>query len=374
MNNKNITERGATMKGKVAIMTEPGKLTFAEYDLPEVSAESILVQVIRTNVCGSELHIWKGQHPTKKSGVMGHEMVGKIVRLGEDVHTDFAGNPVQIGDRIAAAYYITCRKCKPCQEGQFHLCENAYKYWVKDAEEAPHFHGSFGTHYYIHPDQYFYKVPDNVPDSAAASANCALSQVYFGIDKAEIHFGETVVIQGAGGLGLNACAVAKEYGATVIVIDSVAGRLALAKQFGADHVIDMSVVDTTEKRAKSVYDLTGGRGADAAMELTGVPAAFNEGIQLVRAGGRYVSIGNISPGNLTPFDPGLMTRKAIRIIPIIRYDPWYLNKALQFISKTIHKYPFDQMLDADFHLEEIAEALDKSASRQITRASIVIGG
>lgn len=155
------------MKGKVAVMTEPGKLTFAEYSLPQAGAGALLVKVIRTNVCGSELHIWQGHHPTKKSGVMGHEMVGRIERLGEGVETDFAGTPVQVGDRVAATYYITCRKCPPCQEGFFHLCENAYKYWTKDAEEAPHFHGSYATHYYIHPDQYFYKVPDNVPDAAA---------------------------------------------------------------------------------------------------------------------------------------------------------------------------------------------------------------
>lgn len=360
------------MKGKVAVMTEPKNLVFQEYELPEVKAGSVLVKVVRTNVCGSELHIWQGHHPTKKSGVMGHEMVGVIERLGPEVEADFAGNPVKIGDRIAAAYFLTCRKCAPCQKGQLHLCENAYKFWAKDPEEAPHFHGSFATHYYIHPDQYFYKVPDNVPDAAAASANCALSQVYFGLEKAGLQYGESVVIQGAGGLGLNAAAVAKECGATVIVIDGVASRLEKAKSFGADHVIDMSEFDTLEKRAKAVYDFTGGKGADLCMELTGVPAAFNEGIHLVRAGGRYVSIGNISPGKMTPFDPGLMTRKSIQIISVVRYDPWYLNKSLQFLAKTMDKYPFGELLDADFTLEEISVALDKSSSREVTRASIVV--
>lgn len=360
------------MKGKVAIMTEPMKLTFAEYELPEVGHGAILVQVTRTNVCGSELHIWQGHHPTKKSGVMGHEMVGKIAALGSGVTTDYAGNEVKVGDRIAATYFLTCRKCKPCQNGHFSLCENAYKFWTKEAEEYPHFHGSFGTHYYIHPDQYFYKVPENVPDVAAASANCALSQVYFGIEKAGLRYGETILIQGAGGLGLNAAAVAKECGATVIVIDAVTSRLEKAKKFGADYLIDMNEYDTLEKRTHLVMELTGGKGADVAMELTGVPAAFYEGIHLIRAGGRYVSIGNISPGKMMSFDPGLMTRKGIQVISAVRYDPWYLNKSLQFISKTIEKYPFGEMLDAEFTLLQIGEALDRSASREITRASIVV--
>ncbi|MBN6185628.1 zinc-binding dehydrogenase [Aneurinibacillus sp. BA2021] len=360
------------MKGKVAVMMEPEKLTFAEYELPDVGPGAVLVKVIRTNVCGSELHIWKGLHPTKKSGVMGHEMVGMIEKLGDGVETDYAGNPVQVGDRIASTYFLTCRKCLPCQEGKFHLCANAYKYWSKDPEEAPHFHGSFATHYYIHPDQYFYKVPDNVSDSAAASANCALSQVYFGIEKANVHYGDTVVIQGAGGLGLNAAAVAKEFGAQVVVIDAVASRLEKARLFGADHIINMSEHDTVEKRVQAILAVTDGRGGDVAMELTGVPAAFNEGIHLLKPGGVYVSIGNISPGKMMSFDPGLMTRKAIQIISLIRYDPWYLQKALHFLSEKGDTYPFNDMLDCDFSLNEVGEALDKSANREITRASIVI--
>jgi threonine dehydrogenase-like Zn-dependent dehydrogenase len=363
---------GKMMKGKVAFMTEPGKLTFKEYDLPEVAPGAVLVRVSRTNICGSELHIWNGDHPTKKSGVMGHEMVGVIERLGEGVETDFAGRPVKIGDRIAATYFITCRKCTPCQHGHFHLCENAYRFWNKDPEEWPHFHGTFATHYYVHPDQYFYKVPDNVPDSAAASANCALSQVYFGLDSGNLHFGETLVIQGAGGLGLHAAAVAKEFGATVIVVDGIKTRLEKAKLFGADYLIDMNEYDTLEKRAAVIYELTDGKGADMGMELAGVPAAYSEGIHLIRKGGRYVTIGNVSPNKLTPFDPGLLTRKSIRIIPVGGYNPWYLNKALLFLSKTINKYPFGDLLDAEFGLEEIRTALNKSASREITRASIIM--
>ncbi|KAB2336300.1 zinc-binding dehydrogenase [Cytobacillus depressus] len=360
------------MKGKLAVMTKPGKLEMKEYALPKVEPGAVLAKILRANVCGSEIHIWKGEHPTKKSGCLGHEMVGEIAALGEGVQTDNAGNPVKVGDRIAAVYYLTCGKCSYCNNYQYHLCENAYNYYSRTPEEFPHFHGTFGTHYYIHPDQHFYKVPDNVPNSVAASANCALSQVYFGIDKAGIGFGHTVVIQGAGGLGLNATAIAKEFGATVIVIDSVESRLEIAKHFGADHVINMNEYETIEKRAALVYKLTNGKGADVAMELTGVPAAFQEGIHLIRLGGKYVSIGNLSPGKFTSFDPGLMTRKSIQILSLVRYDPTYLNKALQFLSRTIDKYPFVEMIDQDFDLNEIERALDKSVSREVTRASINI--
>lgn len=358
-------------KGKVAVMTAPEKLVYQEYEIPKPEKGAVVLRVRRTNICGSELHIWKGLHPTKRRGVLGHEMIGEIHELGEGVTTDYAGTPIKEGDRIVSAYYITCRKCTPCLEGKFHLCEHAYDFWNQDPEQSPHFHGSFATHYYIHPDQYFYKVPDNVSDVSAASANCALSQVYFGIDKANVTYNQFVVIQGAGGLGLNAIAVAKEKGAIVIAIDGVQSRLEQAKQFKADYVFNFNDYDT-QGLAQAVLEITGGGGAHVGIELTGVPDAFAQGIHFIRPGGKFVSIGNITPGKFVQFDPGLLTRKSIDIISAVRYNPWYLYKSLQFLSKTNEKYPFDKILDAEFTLDEIQTALDKSAAREVTRATILV--
>lgn len=360
------------MYGKVAFMSKPKNLEYQDYQLPEPKPGAILAKVRRTNVCGSELHIWRGHHPAIKSGVLGHEMVGEVSALGEGVSTDYSGQPLKVGDRIVSTYFLTCKKCKYCQEGQFNLCENAYKFWTKNPKENPHFHGTFSTHYYIHPEQYVYKVPDDIPDVTAASANCALSQVYFGIEEANLQYGQSIVIQGAGGLGLNAAAVAKEKGANVIVIDAFTKRLEQANKFGADHLINMKVHDTVEKRTKAVQEVTNGYGADVGLEVAGVPSAFSEGINLVRQGGKYVSIGNVSPGNKVDFDPGLLTRKSIKIIPIVRYNPWYLGKSLEFLSKTSEKYPFAGLLDAEFTMEEVKEALEKSSNREVTRASIVL--
>jgi threonine dehydrogenase-like Zn-dependent dehydrogenase len=366
-----MTEKTAVKTGKVAVMVDPLKLDFQEYEIPNPKPGSLIAKVKRSNICGSELHIWRGHHPAIKRGILGHEMIGTIYKLGDNVTTDFAGQPVKEGDRIVSTYFLTCRKCPPCQSGKFHLCSNAYEYWTKQPEVEPHFHGTFATHYYIHADQYFYKVPDNVPDVSAASANCALSQVYFGIEEANLTYNQTIVIQGAGGLGLNAAAVAKEKGAKVIMIDGVKSRLDLSKSFGADYTIDMNEYSTKEQRERAVLEITNGIGADVGLEVAGVPEAFSEGIKLVRPGGKYVEIGNVSPGNPTPFDPGLLTRRSITIIPIVRYNPWYLKKSLDFLSQCIDKYPFDQLLDAEFTLDQVKEALDKSANREVTRASIV---
>lgn len=360
------------MRGRLAVMTAPLALEYQEHEVPRPQPGSVVAKVIRTNVCGSELHIWRGHDPAVRRSVLGHEMIGAVHELGAGVTTDFAGNPLSAGDRIVATYFQVCRKCRSCQEGKFPICENAIEFWSKQPEEAPHFHGTFGTHYYIHPDQYVYKVPDNVPDIVAASANCALSQVYFGLELANLSYGQSVVIQGAGGLGLNAAAVAKEKGATVVVIDGVKQRLDQASAFGADYLIDMNEYDTPDRRARAVREVAGGYGADVGLEAAGVPAAFSEGIELVRPGGKYLEIGNISPGSKVGFDPGLLTRRAIEIIPVARYDPWYLRKSLEFLSRTVDKYPFAKMLEAEFTLDQAHEALTKSVNREVTRASIVV--
>ncbi len=358
------------MKGKIAVMTSPGSLEYQSYDLPEPEPGAILARVRRTNVCGSELHIWRGHHPVLKRAALGHEMVGEVFRLGEGVTTDFAGQPLSEGDRVATTYFQVCRKCAPCQQGQFNLCENAYQFWTKQPEEAPHFHATFATHYYIHPDQYVYRVPDNVPDIVAASANCALSQVYYGLDRAGLSNGDTVVIQGAGGLGLYATAIAKERGARVIAIDAVPRRLAEAEAFGADELVSFDEFATADERVEKVKALTAGKGADVVLEVAGVVDAFPEGLAMARAGGTFVTIGIVSVGQTVAIDPGLLVRKSITVIPIVRYQPWYLGKALKFLSHTIDKYPFTEMLDGEFELSQVEDALGQSAARKVVRASI----
>jgi threonine dehydrogenase-like Zn-dependent dehydrogenase len=87
-----------------------------------------------------------------------------------------------VGERVVVTYFQTCQRCNRCRGGQPNLCDNAYEF-CKQPEEWPHFHAAFGTHYYVHPRQHFYKVPDDVDDAIAAGANCALSQVMFGIDQ-----------------------------------------------------------------------------------------------------------------------------------------------------------------------------------------------
>ncbi|WP_426007344.1 zinc-binding dehydrogenase [Paenarthrobacter sp. NyZ202] len=360
------------LNGRVAVMTSPRELDYAEFPLPAPEPGAILMKVSRANVCGSELHIWNGKHPVKKSGGLGHEMVGIVAAIGEGRLTDNAGQHLSPGDRIVATYFQTCDRCARCLGGQPNLCDNAYEFFGKQPAEAPHFHAAFGTHYYIHPRQHVYKVPDEIPDAVAASANCALSQVTYGIDQIGLQYSETLLIQGAGGLGLNAIAVAKERGATVIVIDPSAPRLEQARRFGADHTINLTELPDLDGRIAAVQELTDGQGADVAVELTGVPEAFAEGLRQLRRGGRYLVMGNLSPGRTVPFDPGYVTRKALTIKHVDRYEGRYLFRSLAFLAQHQDKYPFDALVDATFALDDVQEALEKSLAREVTRAAIVI--
>lgn len=361
-----------TMHGKVAVMTNPRELSFAEYPVPQPGPGDVVMRVSRANVCGSELHIWNGKHPVKKRGGLGHEMVGTVEALGHGRDVDNAGQPLAVGDRIVATYFQTCDRCAQCLGGQPNLCDNAYEFFSKQPEEAPHFHAAFGTHYYIHARQHIYKVPDTLTNAIAASANCALSQVMFGIDQIGLQYGETLLVQGAGGLGLNAVAVAKERGAQVIVIDAVQNRLEQAIAFGADHTINITEVTSVGDRIANIQSWTCGRGPDVALEVTGVPAAFAEGLQQIRRGGRYLVMGNLSPGQTVPFDPGYVTRKALTIKHVDRYQGRYLHKALDFLTRHRDKYPFEHLVDSVFTLDQVETALEKSLAREVTRAAITM--
>jgi D-arabinose 1-dehydrogenase-like Zn-dependent alcohol dehydrogenase len=222
----------------------------------------------------------------------------------------------------------------------------------------------------VKPEQHFYRVPDNVPDLVASSANCAMSQVFWSLDRARLKFGENLVVLGAGGLGLHAMAIAKARGARVIAIDGVDLRLREARRFGADETIDMRDYADAEARDKRVRELCAG-GADVVLEVAGVAEAFSEAVRMVRVGGRVIEVGNISSGLTVQLPPSVITFKSLEIIGVATYPPHYLKKSLDFLAANIDRLPYGGMCDATFPLSRAAEALDKSERREVTRAGLL---
>lgn len=360
------------MHGVTTVLTGPGELEQREYPLPDAMPGGVLLEMIRANVCGSEVHILKGHHPLIQPGcALGHEGVGRVARLGAGVSTDFAGQPLAEGDRVVATYFEACRRCPECNRGQGNLCRNAYSGWSTPAEQDPHFFGTFGTHWSLNSNQHVYKVPDSVSSKAVSSANCALSQMVSAVDAGDIRSGDSVVMLGAGGLGLCGAALAAKAGAEVYAAEMAPSRLEKAKTFGAHHVIDLSTASDATGRIDAVRDATGG-GADVVIDLTGVPAAFSEGVRSVRQGGRFVSVGNVSPNRLTEFDPGLFTRSGVSMHAVIRYPAYFLSRSLCFLEETPH-YPWEDLVDADFAFTDVRAGIQAAEDRTVTRAGIVIG-
>jgi threonine dehydrogenase-like Zn-dependent dehydrogenase len=198
-----------------------------------------------------------------------------------------------------------------------------------------------------------------------------MSQVFWALDRGRVGYDDTLVVQGAGGLGLHAMAIAKARGSRVIAIDGVDGRLAHARKFGADETIDIRQYPDARDRQRRVRELTGAAGPDAVLEVAGIPQAFIEALGMVRAGGLVLELGNISRSLTVDFPPSTMTMKSIQVIAMTGYPPHYLKKALDFLSQHIGHYPYRELCDAKFPLSRAAEALDKSERREVTRAAVL---
>jgi len=292
---------------KAAVFFGPGKpFEIREVPIPEVEPEGVLIRVTHANVCGSDLHFWRGDAPLRLPAdgwIFGHEMTGRVAKLGSKVTTDSLGRPLKEGDRVAYTYFYPCGRCYACLHKEPAACPNKIERPLGPSA-FPHLHGAFADHYYLRPGGAIFKVPDELADEAVAGVNCALSQVIYGLHVAGVRFGDRVVIQGAGGLGVQAAAAAKDMGAaTVIVVDQIPGRLELARAFGADHTLNLKEVPDRKERVKLVRQWTGGTGADVACDLVGFPAVIPEGIEMLRSGGTYLEIGTISRGATFDFEP-----------------------------------------------------------------------
>jgi threonine dehydrogenase-like Zn-dependent dehydrogenase len=356
--------------GQIVALTGPEQLELKSFPVAAPKPGALVLRIRRANVCGSDIHQFHYESVALREAGLGHEFVGEVVALGEGVATDYAGEPVAIGDRVVPVYFLQCHRCAACLRAEFSSCANGLDAWRRNPDLAPHFTAGFATHYYVQPGQHFYRVPDEVDDASVAGANCGLAQVIFVLDRMNLAAGETLVVQGAGGLGLYAAAVARERGARVVVIDGVKDRLDLALEFGADDVVDLGSHRRPEDRAEAVREITGGIGADVVLEVTGHPAAFTEAIDIARVGGRIASVGNLNAEAEVPLVPGLVTRKSLTIRGILRYDPWYLHRAIQFLDRRGNQHPFAKLSGSSYSLREVESALRDGETRSVARAAI----
>ncbi len=361
-------------KGRAAIFTEKFKpFEFRELELPEVDPDGLIVRVTLANVCGSDVHAWEGKTPRHPFTILGHEMTGRVFRLGRNTKTDALGQPLKEGDRVVYTYWHPCFQCPDCLGGEPNLCLVKSARAGRDrSDQWPHFTGAYADFFFLRRGHYVLKVPDSLADVAVAPINCALAEVVYGLQQAGAKLAEPIAIQGAGGLGIYACAAAKEMGCgPVVILDRFPDRLEMAKRFGADHSLNVDDFQTPEDRAAAVHDLTGG-GARVVLEVAGSPAVIKEGVLMLRPRGTYVIIGNIMPGETAEIDPTWFYLGAKRMIGLRGYEPWALRKSLDLLINAKGKYPWNDLLSHSFPLAEITTAFQLSYERKVRRAAIAI--
>ena len=348
-----------------------------EFPVPEPEPGAVVVRITMANVCGSGLHVWRGTYDVSRGHSepfclsIGHEMTGVVHELGDGVAGDSAGEPLATGDRIVFQYFVGCGECRSCRRETTPRCPEGLRYRFPP-DQYPHFTAAYGQYFYLRPGQAVFKVPENVSDELAAPANCALAQVIEGLERGNAGPGDRLVIQGAGGLGVNAIAVARERGVSqVIVIDGVQGRLELALAFGADEVIDLNEYATADDRVRRVLELTEGDGADLVMELVGQASVLPEAIRMLAHGGTLLEIGNISQGQTVLLDPSQLVHGGKTILGMMWYRPESLRAALQLLSESAGKYPFDRILSHRYPLAEIDQAFADQDSGSVQRAALL---
>jgi L-iditol 2-dehydrogenase len=350
-------------KSKAAVLEEYGKpLQIREVPIPEVEPRGILVKVEMAGICGTDVHQQRGELTIKSPlpNIQGHETIGRIMKLGAGRTQDAAGEPLKIGDRIMWAH-ADCGECYWCEIAREPvLCARRSGYGFAPPEAL---RGGFAEYEYVTPATKVVKIPDELTEEETIGVGCAFRSVVAGYERlGGIRFQENVVIQGAGPIGLYSLLMAVEGGAgKVIVIGAPAGRLELAKKWGASNVINIDDVKDPAQRKEQVLTLTHGRGPEVVIEGSGVPAAFNEGLDMIQKGGRYLVMGQTS-ANTIPVAPGIITGKGLTVLGSVSAAIPHFYKALQFIKNKRKQYPFAGIVTTKYRLEQINDALANMAS------------
>ena len=350
-------------------------LQLREFPLPaQLEPGAALVRTEMAGICGTDVHLWKGELPMKLPVILGHETVGRIERLGEGLERDWSGQPLRVGDRVTWNSTTSCGQCFYCAvKKQPTRCPQRRAYGIGyRCDEPPHFLGGYAEFHYLRPRASIFKLPDDLPTEAVIGAGCALITAIHGVERTGIAWQDTVVVQGAGPVGIAALAVARSAGAgEIIVIGGPKHRLEMARRFGADHVIDLDAMDGPAARIAAVRALTGGHGADAVLECVGLPAAVPEGMEMCRDGGKYLVLGHYCDAGPVSFNPHIITRKQLQVSGSWSSEPRHLQAAIEFLRRNQERFPFASMVTHRFALEQANEALATTAQWLAAKSVLV---
>ncbi len=343
-----------------------------ERPIPAPEPGAIVVRVEMSGVCGTDLHLWRGEVPLPYPVTLGHEGVAIIEEAGKGVTTDYAGVPIKPGDRVYWQPVRQCHRCYYCTiEKDFSLCENIFEELFRNANEPPS--SCYAEFCALPPGMAFYRVPDDTPSEALIAFGCAMPTVLQALERlGGIQLNQSVVVQGCGPVGLAATMMARLSGAgQVIVIGAPERRLAMARRLGASATIDLAARKAEADRVEEVRALTGGRGAEVVIEAAGHLPAFGEGMKLVAKNGRYLIIGLWSAPGTVPIEPRYLNNNNLRIIGNALAQPQHLYGAIQ-VARTHHRdFPMAEVVTHRFALAEAQKALEAVARLETVKGVII---
>jgi putative phosphonate catabolism associated alcohol dehydrogenase len=359
--------------GRAAVYETPNApFVIREYPVRDVKSNEALVRISMSTICRSDIESYQGHRPNLCPGVLGHEIIGIIEQLGADITHDLRGDPLAIGERVTWTEYF--------QQGHS-VYRDIYdmpqkspgirKYGHDLVEADPHFLGGFAEYCYILPGTGILKLPEAITDEEATPLNCGVATMISVTEAAKIEMGNVVVVQGLGLLGLYGCAIAKARGARMVIgLDTVDQRLKMAKKFGADETIDVAAIND-DALVENIRDLCSMDGVDVVLEVCGFASAVPVGVRLLRTGGLYIIGGLANPGSDFTLDGSDILKRMITLKGVHNYHPRHLIQALDFVMANRSRFPFADIVDSKFSLDELDEAFAKADERSVLRAAIV---
>ena len=271
---------------KAAVFVEPGRIVLDDKPIPDIGPNDVLLRTTTTTICGTDVHILKGEYPVEKGLTVGHEPVGVIEKLGANVQGYEEGQKVIAGAICPSGYSNACLDGLHAQDGQ------SDKHGLKPLGGWRFGNTIDGTQadYVRVPDAManLAPVPDGLTDEQVLMCPDIMSTGFAGAEAADIKIGDTVAVFAQGPIGLCATAGARLKGATTIIaVDSVPARMEMARHMGADAVIDFTATDPVDE----ILRLTDGRGVDSAIEALGIQGTFESCLRILKPGGTLSSLG-----------------------------------------------------------------------------------
>jgi L-iditol 2-dehydrogenase len=346
------------MKNKAIFMTDLNKMEIREVEMPKIKETEALVKLGYVGVCGSDVHYLEhgsiGDFIVNGDFILGHECAGEVVELGDKVTN------LKIGDKVALEPGYTCGQCEFCKTGKYNLCPDV------EFLATPPYHGCL-KNYIAFPANMCFKLPDNITLKEGALVE-PLAVGMHAASQGNVKLGDSVVILGAGCIGLVTLLACKAYGATDIsVVDIMQKRLDYAIELGATRVINAKETDTV----KVIDEMTNGNGVDVVIETAGSKITVQHTAHLVKRGGTIVLVG-MAPEDIIEYNFAKIMAKEALITSVFRYRNIY-PKAINAIAKGI--IDVSGIVTHEFDFEDTAKAFDFVINNKndVVKAVIKIG-